>query len=1136
MRFFIPQIPLVAMTATLFLTPVLTAAPEAAASRSAGSPKIVWQIGKEDQDDGEFALVGNNKEYSLKFPQKTLLYEIGKSNPATDWPYIQPGTADAWGTRQIQPRVIRFALADEPRGVFVLRVAMVDVHPSDPSVLKVAVNGQEGSFSFNPGAGVASILNAHAGKSQVVEARLAASGLKKGVNEITLSTDEGGSWLIYDAITLLNDASGNPPPALNNLRAVATPCFVRHGDALDRVVSLELTASGYDTAPTIQASVDGSRAREVPLGPLPPFGTVRADVSIPDSGNAQAVSLTATLGGQTRTTELRVEPARKWTIYIAPASHTDIGYTDIQEKTLEGHNQDTDKAIELTKTYPDYRWNLEVAVQAESYLANRTQRDDFLRLAHEGRIGVMALYANTLTGLCSHAAACHLFQWAADLHRLYGVRFGQTAMLNDVPSAEASLPMIAANSGIRYLAHAVNNDHAPTFQPYATNNPCWWEGPDGSRVLTVFSKQYGLARSWGVTTSVDRTRNEVRNKLGVFEKRADYPYDAVFVHGEQGDNTRLDPRIAEVTKQWNEHYAYPRIVLSSGPDFFEHIEKNYGGKLPVIKGSGGAYWEDGAGSSAHETALDRRSQATLASAECLLALAQRIKPDTYPKEQIAAAWRNCLLYDEHTWGAGSSISRPEAPGTIVQWKNKARFALDAQKESGELLAQGLQTLGGQIRTKEPSLVVFNPSGWKRSEIISVNLPKGLAITEPGVTTCETESGCYAWVADVPSCGYRTLKLGPAVSPPKAQPAAGHTLESRSYRIGFDPATGGIGSLVDKETGRELVDPRSPYKLNEYLYVAGGKGGLEMLTRRPITGNMTINTPHDVTLQKMTLGQLGEMMVIESSATMTPKLRTVVIAWNDTKRIDIENTLDKKLTYDLEAGYFAFPFVAENPTFRYEIPVGIVNATTDMLPGACLNWFAVQHFAEVSGTEGTVVWATPDAPMACFEDIVRGEWKKTLPMVNGHLFSYAFNNYWQTNYRAGQDGTLGFRFAITSRTASDPTASARFGAGVSNPLPSLVVGANPNGSLTAQAGSLLGVAEPNAQLIEVRQANDGAGTIVRLWETSGKETTAHLDVRALGAKKASACNLVEDGSTPLELNQGVAAVPLKSHGVATVRLE
>ena len=108
--------------------------------------------------------------------------------------------------------------------------------------------------------------------------------------------------------------------------------------------------------------------------------------------------------------------------------------------------------------------------------------------------------------------------------------------------------------------------------------------------------------------------------------------------------------------------------------------------------------------------------------------------------------------------------------------------------------------------------------------------------------------------------------------------------------------------------------------------------------------------------------------------------------------------------------------------------------------------------------------------------------------------------------------------------------------MSNPLPFLVVGPNPGRPLAARAASLLGVAEPNAQLIEVRQALDGAGTIVRLWETSGQGTTVHLDAPALGVKKASACNLFEDGSPPLVCNQGVAAVPLKACGIATVRLE
>ena len=87
-----------------------------------------------------------------------------------------------------------------------------------------------------------------------------------------------------------------------------------------------------------------------------------------------------------------------------------------------------------------------------------------------------------------------MFQVAADLRRLEGIPC-RTAMLTDVPTAEASFPMIAANSGIRFVAQGINNGRAPTFRPYA-KSPCWWEGPDGSRVLMAFSETYGLARSW----------------------------------------------------------------------------------------------------------------------------------------------------------------------------------------------------------------------------------------------------------------------------------------------------------------------------------------------------------------------------------------------------------------------------------------------------------------------------------------------------------------------------------------------------------------------------------------------------------------------------------------------------------------
>ena len=85
---------------------------------------------------------------------------------------------------------------------------------------------------------------------------------------------------------------------------------------------------------------------------------------------------------------------------MAASSHTDIGYTDIQPKCAERHCQNIDTAIDLLHRFPEFRWNLEAAWQAENYVASRNgQRlDDFYRFAREGKIGIQALFCNELDG------------------------------------------------------------------------------------------------------------------------------------------------------------------------------------------------------------------------------------------------------------------------------------------------------------------------------------------------------------------------------------------------------------------------------------------------------------------------------------------------------------------------------------------------------------------------------------------------------------------------------------------------------------------------------------------------------------------------------------------------------------------
>ena len=76
---------------------------------------------------------------------------------------------------------------------------------------------------------------------------------------------------------------------------------------------------------------------------------------------------------------------------------------------------------------------------------------------------------------------------------------------------------------------------------------------------------------------------------------------------------------------------------------------------------------------------------------------------------------------------------------------------------------------------------------------------------------------------MPACGYRVLKLGPQPKPQAAAKAEGRVIESRFYRVEFDETNGGIVSIRDKRLDRELVDPKSPLRLNQYVYVAGGTG-------------------------------------------------------------------------------------------------------------------------------------------------------------------------------------------------------------------------------------------------------------------------------------------------------------------------
>jgi len=77
------------------------------------------------------------------------------------------------------------------------------------------------------------------------------------------------------------------------------------------------------------------------------------------------------------------------------------------------------------------------------------------------------------------------------------------------------------------------------------------------------------------------------------------------------DNGPTDSLISQFVMDWNHHYKSPKMILNTVEKMFEEFEKRYGDQLPVFKGDLTPYWEDGAYSSAAETAMNRRNSEKL---------------------------------------------------------------------------------------------------------------------------------------------------------------------------------------------------------------------------------------------------------------------------------------------------------------------------------------------------------------------------------------------------------------------------------------------------------------------------------------------------------------------------------------------
>lgn len=100
----------------------------------------IFQIGKPDGDYHEFAIAGNHGAYSSRFP-KDVDFLAGRSDPARQWPFIQPGPNDTWAGGKPHAFRISFMMPRAIEGYYRLVLDFVSAHYASPPRLTIDVNG-----------------------------------------------------------------------------------------------------------------------------------------------------------------------------------------------------------------------------------------------------------------------------------------------------------------------------------------------------------------------------------------------------------------------------------------------------------------------------------------------------------------------------------------------------------------------------------------------------------------------------------------------------------------------------------------------------------------------------------------------------------------------------------------------------------------------------------------------------------------------------------------------------------------------------------------------------------------------------------------------------------------------------------
>lgn len=688
--------------------------------------------------------------------------------------------------------------------------------------------------------------------------------------------------------------------------------------------------------------------------------------------------------------------------------------------------------------------------------------------------------------------------------RFFREEFGKDSRilwLPDVFGYSGALPQIMKKSGIDYFmtTKLAWNQINPI-----PNDTLIWRGIDGSEVLTHLITTVGIGQD--PKESFFTTYNGMLHPdaiMGGWERyrNKEINNDILVCYG-YGDGGGGPTRQMLETSQRMEKgiKGIPMVRQETARTYFDQLRERVKDNRRLETWEGEFYFEYHRGtytSMARNKRGNRKSELLMMDLELLGVLA-----DAYPAEADTRLWRDVILLNQfHDILPGSSIAE-------VYDVSKAEYDALREEVTG-LIRQRLEALAGE----GGGVTVFNTLGFHRDDVVRLEGVQASGLMDENgcvYPVQQTADGAVVYLKGLPSKGYKTLK---PVAAEAASPFV-HTdelhLETPFYSITFDEK-GHMTSIFDKEFEREVVMEgmaANQIRIYEDKPIYFDNWDIDMYYTEkswPVDDLTRMEWVED--------GPVRTTLEVEYDCS-TSKILQKIHFYGDTRRIDFETVVDWKLHQHLLKAEFPVDIHADEATF--EIQFGNVKRKTHTntswdkarFESCAQKWmdFSEGHYG-VSLLNDCKYGHSVNNGVIGLTLLKSGVEPNPNADVEVHEFTYSLYPHGGSWQAAG-----------TVREAYN----------LNQPAYAVC------GGEEGRAYSFASVDKDNVILETVKQAEDGCGTILRMYECENARTKVVLTVPA-GTAKAYSTNLLEEIEEELAVKDGKVCFTIKPYEIKTILL-